>query len=288
MACASTSTPVSLPTEVYEHIIYAVGDEPIEEVSRTRQATLKSCALVCRAWHPRSRQQLFRAIAITTHASLRKLRSVLDATPWLGSCVESLYIYPRRDSSRQITQGKSPTYEYGGFEPHDLFLLSIGALHKLLPSLQTIVVMYRDCRQREPYENVHRYLDHIPVHPRSSSLYSSFREVVSLDIQNAVFATFSDLEKVVGSFRQLRALRLNNVEMTLPRRIGGNSYQLPQSKLFLGKLQQLQVFSRLHQYDVSFLTLLAILALNGAACRHTFHDIWYSTRLPYGTTFGTR
>ena len=217
----------------------------------------------------------------------RSLRSVLDTAPRFGSCVESLYIYARRDSVRQFTQGNTP-HDFGGFEPRDLFLLSIGALQGLLPSLQTIVVMYRD-RQREPYENVHSYLPHIPVHPRSSILYSSFREVVSLDIENAVFATFSDLEKVVGSFQQLRILRLNNVDMSLPiLRIEGDSYRLPRSKLFLGKLQELQVFSRLHQYDALFLTMPVVLALNGAVCPHTLHDRLYSTRLPYRATFGTR
>ncbi|GAA5928959.1 hypothetical protein JCM1841_006430 [Sporobolomyces salmonicolor] len=77
--------PVHLPTEVIEHILRWT------QANAEDQTTLKACSLVSKAWENPARRILFgQCLAITSHDSLQRLRSVVDGAPSLARAVRKL------------------------------------------------------------------------------------------------------------------------------------------------------------------------------------------------------
>ncbi|KAI0713900.1 hypothetical protein C8Q76DRAFT_591966, partial [Earliella scabrosa] len=68
-----------IPIEVAEQIIDQLVDD---------RSSLRSCALVCDGWLPRSRAHLFREIEITALQQLYSLVQALSTTPSLGVLIQ--------------------------------------------------------------------------------------------------------------------------------------------------------------------------------------------------------
>lgn len=72
-----------VPVEVAENVIDQLADDHHE-------STLRSCALVCQAWLPRSRSRLFRTIHIVDLRALRSLHLILLSSSILPPLVQSV------------------------------------------------------------------------------------------------------------------------------------------------------------------------------------------------------
>ncbi|KAH9851341.1 hypothetical protein C2E23DRAFT_235845 [Lenzites betulinus] len=73
---------VALPIEVFEHAIDLLDDE----------VSLKKTSLVCRAWLPRSRLNLFRVIQLSLPTHLDRFATLLADAPHIAPCVEEIDI----------------------------------------------------------------------------------------------------------------------------------------------------------------------------------------------------
>ena len=203
-------SPPRLPIEICEQIIDVVDCILfLDDTSRRREVTLRSCALVCRAWHPRSRMQIFKCITLVDHKSLQRFIAALDANPCLGLYVKTLHI----TSVRYASSSTDPKRLDIGFSPRDVFVLSPGALRGRLPSLTSIhAKWYSDEKKTVP-----RPLPYIPVHPQSSYLYTSFKRVRALTLSWAVFANFSDFVRVLDGFHELHTLSMSFITVDTVR-----------------------------------------------------------------------
>ncbi|KAJ3473915.1 hypothetical protein NLI96_g12755 [Meripilus lineatus] len=77
-----------IPLEVCEKVIDEAGKTDWFE----GYPTLPNCALVCRAWTPRSRIRLFQVANLTSEEGASKFLAVLSISPEYGQLVRTLYI----------------------------------------------------------------------------------------------------------------------------------------------------------------------------------------------------
>lgn len=86
---ASKSGPI-VPFELQELIINLVDDRSYKVLS----ATLRSCALTCHAWFPRSRRRLYRVVELDVprRTQLDRLVELIDRDPEVRSAVQELKI----------------------------------------------------------------------------------------------------------------------------------------------------------------------------------------------------
>ena len=181
--------------------------------------TLRNCALVCRAWAPRSQFRLFEYMTISSHESLLKLLTVLEKSPGLGYATKSVRVQTVGSSCNRPLD----TRYHGLFDPWDLFIRSIIVLQSRLPSLTMLAVVYHPSLSQFPRPKcppspplLQYGLPHLPIHPRLTTLYPSLSRVTDLQICYAAFANFSDIATVMEGFRGLRRLRFNNVVVSRP------------------------------------------------------------------------
>ena len=245
-----TGSP-TLPIEVCEHIIDALGNSPLDsgiDSAQARHAMFQNCELVCRAWLSRARIQLFRQILLANYVSMQKFLVVLDANPWLGPCVEQIltiswgYVPPTKPQDGKLR----------GFEPRCLFaLLPTTLLARPLPSLNSLVnFFYHEPSPRSEWDSdkntgthLKHSLPHVPIHPRASSLYSvscgaTIRQLI---LVGPVFANFADLTRVLNGFHELRSLHLTSVTFSNSNIISRGDWHpnTVRRKPFLKKLQVL-------------------------------------------------
>ena len=240
-----THTPLSVPIEVCERVIDAIGDWPTfspianDETVLSRETTLRSCTLVCHAWRIRSRIQLFKAVNLTGHQSLQRFLSFLSVTPWLGLYVKILQIHS--PSSVKTPTKYDPCRDT--FQLRDVFVLSSTAFHGRLPLLTSIRVSYGGVSTDK---SPHPVLLYLPLHPthqwRSRSLFGKVEELYLIE---PTFANFSEAVRVLGAFSELRILRITRLRVTayhgeiaLPRIRRNLNIR---GEAFLPKLQSLRV-----------------------------------------------
>ncbi|PIL25464.1 hypothetical protein GSI_13354 [Ganoderma sinense ZZ0214-1] len=90
-----------LPIDVYEHIMDCVHSSCLEEDEvRTMQMTLYSCALTCRAWHPRSRFLLYQSLMVYSYRvyarnqdAVRRLAHTITLSPFIADLVQHVTVY---------------------------------------------------------------------------------------------------------------------------------------------------------------------------------------------------
>ena len=80
---------LNIPTEVCEDIIDMLySTYPSDTVKDL--ATLRNCALVCRAWRVRSQKTLFYRVQLSDSTSLHQLSAILDTGPHLRDYVHEV------------------------------------------------------------------------------------------------------------------------------------------------------------------------------------------------------
>lgn len=169
------SFPGSFPTEIEESIIGELQDD-VE--------ALRSCALVCHAWHPRSVVHLFTGIRLTPNATqLDNLRTYLDELPFLISKVSSMTI----EFADQLN-----------------ILRPLGGLR--LPHLRSLKLGF--C-----------YMETLPpvcFHPHTLRALRTTSQLEYLHLYGVRFDKAIHLTKLIEALPCLRTLRCQTVELPSP------------------------------------------------------------------------
>lgn len=161
-----------IPLEVCEKIIDGVE---IFQWDVSGYQTLRACALVCRAWLPRSRICLFRFVRLDSARTASRCMSTVTTSPGLGQLVQTLCVSPS-------TKDKT----FNGW---------ICKVLQVLPPLLTNL-----------YELHYWYLP--TVHPVFHMLSSRFTTVKSLLIRCFFpqMLSFREIIQIVNGFKNLEKL----------------------------------------------------------------------------------
>lgn len=172
------SFPGSFPTEVEESIINELQDD-VE--------ALRSCALVCRAWHPRSVVHLFKGIQLARYAPPSQpddLRTYLVDRPFLIIKVSSMTI----QSAIQLD-----------------ILRPLG--HLRLPHLRSLKLA---CSQRKTLHPVSFHRNTLRALRVTSQL--EYLHLIGIKFDKAIHFT-----KLIDALPRLRTLRCERVELPPPK-----------------------------------------------------------------------
>ncbi|EIW55920.1 uncharacterized protein TRAVEDRAFT_60048 [Trametes versicolor FP-101664 SS1] len=167
----------TLPIELYEHAIDSLGDE----------ASLKATSLVCRAWLPRSRLNLFRVIELSLAGDLDRLAGLLSHAPHLAAYVEEIDI-----SENSFLGVLRPAQTIAARLPVVL------SAHSLVqPRLLTI------------HDQAWLPTRYDPDYLFSLSRLSS---VTSLDLFDVIFTTLADFSIVLRALSHLTSLSVKHLD----------------------------------------------------------------------------
>jgi len=160
------SPPVpELPLEVYELIIDLVWPD---------RETLLACALTCRAWHERSRHNLFARIELCNFDQLSRYTAQLAADPGLGATLRELFVTPYYSQSQLF--GTFP-FELAG---------KLSRVERLRVDIR---------RDFYPY-----------IHPDFYPAFARFASVTTLELRRIQFPTLNDFSTLVCSLPRLTSL----------------------------------------------------------------------------------
>jgi hypothetical protein len=87
-----------LPQELFDHII---------DLLYYDKTTLRTCAIVCRAWRAHSQRHLFRSITIPTRERWQGFIALLEVSPQLGSFVKNLRIECQLNANDRLDSVRS-------------------------------------------------------------------------------------------------------------------------------------------------------------------------------------
>lgn len=201
--------------ELYEDAFNLLFDQPWQQLLRR---TLLDCALVCRAWRPRSQDILLRRVIISSTSTLRRLAFSLKATPHLGKLVLWLDICTPRNPRHKYFGGSESTW----YSPQSIIALFPSLLMRRLPNLKRLDLIalfptdlqWPDCEDiRNPLSV--KFLPHLPLpqlYPRMLSNFSTLRQ---LDLLVIDFASFGEFMRVVNAFSQLETLECRAIGWTV-------------------------------------------------------------------------
>ncbi|KAI0353400.1 hypothetical protein OH77DRAFT_1505432 [Trametes cingulata] len=168
---------VYLPVELYELAIDFLDDEE----------SLKATSLVCRAWLPRSRLNLFRTIELCLPRHLDHLVDLLSNAPHLAEHVEEIDI-----SENSLLGLLRPSMAIVARLPHAL------ALHPLL-----------QLRRLAVHNQLWLPTRYSPDYLLSLSRLSS---VTSLDLFDVTFLTVADFSVILRALHRLRFLSASHLD----------------------------------------------------------------------------
>ncbi len=155
--------PPSLPIEVEERIIGFLAD------GYRYYSTIKSCALVCRAWLPKSRAHLFQNVRLPGSQHLHNMLSLPSST------IERIAYNAREVEGRSSFNGEA----FHHLIPH--FLAT------KLPRVERLLLDQDDGKHRH-------------VFPPSFFMHlTHFRNVHQFDLENYQFTSFTELRRLVAS-----------------------------------------------------------------------------------------
>lgn len=170
---------IRLPHEVTDMIIdYLRGDE----------ATLRSCAAVCRAFFLRSRYNLFQSIHISTGSELTRLARLSRKWPELLRWFCQLHI--------SDTEGHA---QEAGRIAHSAPLILI----HILPRVKTLTLENLEWHAAPPHPNCGI--------PQS---YHFFKSVAELTLRSCTFQNLAQLKQIIQSFPALSTLDLSRVSVS--------------------------------------------------------------------------
>ena len=187
-----------LPVEVCENVIDMLYSLVLQDqLEHTR--TLRSCALVCKAWRVRSQRNLFYSVVLHGTEAMRRLAAVLDNGPHLCDYVREVVLTGRTFHTTANPLSLFPTILYGK-----------------LPKLQEVSISDEMCGQHHlpttSDQGTFKALEHLPLHPRFPLLLSKFVTVTSLFIFHITFRHFNDLLGMLNSLPSLRGLNCQGVQ----------------------------------------------------------------------------
>jgi len=181
----------ALPLEVYEHIIDTVGTD-LDDVEtygpRLRRTCLYNCALTCRAWLHRSLHHLYRDIYIQDLHALNMLSRVVREPQMISL---SLNTRKLRLHEWRSEQGFSSS---GG--PRFVHLVPL-LLGKMVANVEALDI-------------AHFKRHRTPLNPAFFIHFSAFASLAHLEFADSYFATFHDLQHLVGQLRSLTDLHLRD------------------------------------------------------------------------------
>ncbi len=170
---------MSIPIEIQEIAIDVLHDDP---------SSLRACALVCHAWLPRSRLNLFRSISLHPGRSLDNLFDLFQEKPFIRSFVEQISVSLRRGDE------STPTL----FETIPIRLITE------LPNIRAFTFRDESRGATPPY---------ISFRPLALACFKQYSSVETLHIGPLVFPTCSHLVRLVAAFPSLRHPHLVQVEV---------------------------------------------------------------------------
>lgn len=162
------STPV-FPNELVDMII----DNAVDDLD-----LLASCALVCRAWVPRSRRHLFRSLLVTSENAKQLLE--LAKSPY-ASIFNHIYYFHFFDTCEGV---ESYPWNHFVYRLHELKLSTARALH---------LSLFNWNNKFSPW------------------IVLSFPRITNLELHNIHAMTFLDSVKFLSKFPQLRQLSLTKI-----------------------------------------------------------------------------
>ncbi|KAK7691406.1 hypothetical protein QCA50_004805 [Cerrena zonata] len=163
----------SLPVEVWERVIDFCAE--YSYIARDARI-LRSCALTCRSWAPRSHYHLFYYITIKSESSLLRLASIIRTSPTRAEYVR----YLQAGSTFNVDQPLAHRY----------------------PALLPIKLAFR----LHNLKGIH--LQSYPPDSHDVSKLSAFKSVTQLTLTGCIFTTFNDFVKLVQAFGNLCDLRI--------------------------------------------------------------------------------
>lgn len=169
LQCIATS----LPVEVWERVIDFCAE--YSYIARDARI-LRSCALTCRSWAPRSHYHLFYYITIKSESSLLRLASIIRTSPTRAEYVR----YLQAGSTFNVDQPLAHRY----------------------PALLPIKLAFR----LHNLKGIH--LQSYPPDSHDVSKLSAFKSVTQLTLTGCIFTTFNDFVKLVQAFGNLCDLRI--------------------------------------------------------------------------------
>ncbi|KZT68633.1 hypothetical protein DAEQUDRAFT_738662 [Daedalea quercina L-15889] len=158
-------SPPELPLDIYELIIDFVWPD---------RDSLIACALTCRAWHQRSRYNLFYRVALHNLDQLSRYASQLAAEPALGAAARELFVTPYYSQSQLLG-----TFPF--------------ALAGKLPCVERLRLDIR--RDFYPY-----------IHPDFHGAFASFASVTTLELRRIQFPTLGDFATLVCALPRVHTL----------------------------------------------------------------------------------
>ncbi|RPD55752.1 hypothetical protein L226DRAFT_341174 [Lentinus tigrinus ALCF2SS1-7] len=178
--------PPYIPPEITDAIISGIPLVPYRTFRPSRTHTLAMCALVCRAWLPRSRVELFEDIAIkddyTYDLLVERVLHSETMSRYLTS-VDSLGL------GRQEPPAAQPS------KAGRLFLVEFAGK---LPGLRTLSVRHIDFTHQRPSVTW-------PL------LLSQFRAITTLMLSECQFSSFSDVRRLLTALPLLSTLDIGSL-----------------------------------------------------------------------------
>ena len=175
-----------LPLELDEHII---------DFLQGQTHTLLSCATVCKRWHPRCRQHLYRDVHIRTRQQLGLLHRSLSLNTSLRQLVEMVVIHDPVHSS-PIVNVTCPDIDF-------VAVLLLAAL----PGLNALAVSSNHKKQTGT----------LHTGPTALRCAMSMRALDHLILHSIRFITLASLGRLLCAFPSLKALQCTKLEVASGR-----------------------------------------------------------------------
>ena len=188
------------PIEVYENIMDMVL---VLRYKVLHVNTLRSCALVCRAWRIRAQRNLVYSVILLERAELRGFSASLNKRPYLWDHVHEISL-----------QGR--TY-HSAADPLSVFPILLRKASRLrILRIQYIPEEIRSFPVLSDQFGVEP-LGYLALHPRFPLYLSAFKTITSLYFFDVTFHHINDLLGIVKALQGLRYLHCGSVKLaTLP------------------------------------------------------------------------
>ncbi|KAH9858607.1 hypothetical protein C2E23DRAFT_10556 [Lenzites betulinus] len=178
------NSAVPLPVEVYEQIIDSTATGLPLWTSQEEYETFKNCALVCRAWLPRSRWNLFLSIHIIRASQVDRLLSVYSSNPSLLDLVQYVHV-GAFDTDTWPTDGVSARDPYIPF--------ANGRLTQALRNARVFRLTGLT------------WFNYPPVY---TSLFGQFKNLIDLQLNSIHFGSAADVVRMAWNCPALEALAI--------------------------------------------------------------------------------
>ncbi|KAJ3001363.1 hypothetical protein NUW54_g6476 [Trametes sanguinea] len=174
---------IQVPLEVCEAIIDACHSAPWNALKRLR--TLRACALVCRAWLPCSRRNLWRRVIVDRPSCCDMLVDVVKTSPELARYIIELEIYGSSGVRHPSLLGIVPRQD-----------------RRFPENLQSLKLRDFDFRD---------YLWH-----RYNTYLAHFPPIIHLELHNAIFESATDFFGLIWAFPHLTSITLGHTQFRNP------------------------------------------------------------------------